>query len=77
MTHITACPVGLYEMPDIETEDLDRLASGALKRRTHLSWDSFQQFLNDVNAICFLETVERDGEVGYECSFSIGLKGKT
>ena len=75
MTHLTACPVGIYERPEMEKEDLDNLASKALKRRTHLSWESFQQFSNDVNMVCFVETVEKDGEINYECSCAIGLKG--
>ena len=59
----------------MEKEDLDKLASKALKRRTHLSWESFQEFSNDVNMVCFVETVEKDGEINYECSCAIGLKG--
>ena len=59
----------------MEKEDLDKLACKALKRRTHLSWESFQEFSNDVNMVCFVETVEKDGEINYECSCAIGLKG--
>ena len=59
----------------MEKEDLDKLASCALKRRTHLSWESFQQFSDDVNMVCFVDTVKRDGEINYKCSCAIGLKG--
>ena len=75
VTHVTACPVGYSEMPDMTSEDIDKLASKALKRRTNLSWESFNEFYDDVHSICFLETIEVNGEISFECSCVIGLKG--
>ena len=62
-------------MPEMTSEDLNSLASSALKRRTHLSCENFKQFFDDVNAVCFVETVEKDEEISFECSCAVGLKG--
>ena len=74
---ITALPVGLSEMPEMTLEDLDSLASAALRRRTNTTWETFNRFKDDTRAICFLEHYERedDGEILMECSCSVGLKG--
>ena len=65
VTHITACPVGYSEMPDMTSEDIDKLASKALKRRTNLSWESFNEFYDDIHSICFIETIEVNGEISF------------
>ena len=57
---ITALPVGLSEMPEMTLEDLDSLASAALRRRTNMTWETFNRFKDDTRAICFLEHYERD-----------------
>ena len=54
---ITALPVGLSEMT---LEDLDSLASAALRRRTNMTWETFNRFKDDTRAICFLEHYEID-----------------
>ena len=64
------------EMPEMTTADSGRLASSALKRRIHLSWESWQQFYDDVHAVAFLEAVEKEnGDIILECSCATGLKG--
>ena len=53
--------VGLSEMPEMTLEeDLDSLASAALRRRTNMTWETLNRFKDDTRAICFLEHYERD-----------------
>ena len=63
-------------MPEMTTVDFDKLASSVLKRRTHLSWESWQQFYDDVHAVAFIEAAKKEnGDITLECSCATGLEG--
>ena len=47
-------------MSEMTLEDLDSLASAALRRRTNMTWETFNRFKDDTRAICFLEHYERE-----------------
>ena len=64
-TEVTCFP--LNNMVIMERADVAKLAGKALSRRSHLSWDNFDQFKFDVQNVCFV--------VKIACSCPDGLKG--
>ena len=60
----------------MERADVAKLAGKALSRRSHLSWDNFDQFKFDVQNVCFVEKyVDPSLQVKIACSCPDGLKG--
>ena len=73
VTHITCFPVSYAQT--LAKEDVNKLAQKAIVRRTDLSWNSFNQFKDDAEAICLTETVVNAGDKFYVCSCIDGVKG--
>ena len=73
-TEVTCFP--LNNMVIMERADVAKLAGNALSRRSHLSWDNFDQFKFDVQNVCFVEKyVDPSLQVKIACSCPDGLKG--
>ena len=73
-TEVTCFP--LNNMVIMERADVAKLAGKALSRRSHLSWDNFDQFKFDVQNVCFVEKyVDPSLQVKIACSCPRRVKG--
>ena len=71
---LTVLPPGPHSI--LTKDEVVEIAQPILTRRTHLEYDSFDQFCSDSTSIAFVEHIrEANGNIRYECSCLVGSKG--
>ena len=71
---LTAFPAGPSSI--LTKDEVLEIAHPILSRRTHLNYDTYDQFCSDTTSIAFVEHIpDAAGNVRYECSCLVGSKG--